>query len=710
MELVDRIPLVYRNKQPDAKGSAHSAQLVSGTRSSRDEAIRRLECDPKAKIVEVNALESTLFYYERGIQAKAAIRESLASASTAQIESFLKTLKVVEDRTEEYRKQGEVPSSYSQTPQRLVPVRAARFHNRAKEKETLGRFLESKLHKNILLLHGPPGIGKKELLGEVQRLSPDSQAWIRFRCTAESRLAETFAQLMVQLDRPGDVPDELNRHLYQSIFDAIVAQGMRVVVFEDAHRLPISSDNQDHIAFLDFLAYICSDEFRCGVRVIFVSNWRGHLHFSGSHRMETLPLEGLEREYVVEILQEHLVVNASRYRRPTIDELSTVASKLHGDPYFARIASVVLEECPASEVIEKLYSRIETREFVIGRLLGRIQLSEKEQRFLEFASILRLPVTSEAFSRFAGPVTTSLLQDLRNRFLLVSDGRTFKLHPVLSEFFASSIQNADHIRRFHTIAFENYDSISRRRTLTVEERIEYVYHGVSCGKYLDQGVLQMFAGSVRSALMEGVKNRDWAAVENAAGQLLLIWPNEPSAQVGMALAFEATGRAERAEQYSASLSHVTAESLWLGIEFVKNRMRRRDFDGAERGLAVLSHKFGSDLKVAIVQAQMAARRGETEKAVELCDTVLTNRSTRDAEAFLAGLILRDGNRLDILVNNIGTARLSDMRNSGLLSSSFHEKLYNRGSGHTTPVAPADPLRHRAFLASAPAAGAPLDAR
>ena len=46
----------------------------------------------------------------------------------------------------------------------------------------------------------------------------------------------------------------------------------------------------------------------------------------------------------------------------------------------------------------------------------------------------------------------------------------------------------------------------------------------------------------------------------------------------------------------------------------------------------------------------------------------------------------------------------------LLVSSFHEKLYNRGSGHTTPVAPAAPPRHRAFLATAPAAGAPFDAR
>ena len=46
----------------------------------------------------------------------------------------------------------------------------------------------------------------------------------------------------------------------------------------------------------------------------------------------------------------------------------------------------------------------------------------------------------------------------------------------------------------------------------------------------------------------------------------------------------------------------------------------------------------------------------------------------------------------------------------LLISSFHEKLYNRCSAHSTPVAPAAPLRHRAFLASAPAAGVPLDPR
>ena len=45
-----------------------------------------------------------------------------------------------------------------------------------------------------------------------------------------------------------------------------------------------------------------------------------------------------------------------------------------------------------------------------------------------------------------------------------------------------------------------------------------------------------------------------------------------------------------------------------------------------------------------------------------------------------------------------------------LDSSFHEKPYNRCSALTTPVALAAPPRHRAFLAAAPSAGAPPDAR
>jgi hypothetical protein len=45
-----------------------------------------------------------------------------------------------------------------------------------------------------------------------------------------------------------------------------------------------------------------------------------------------------------------------------------------------------------------------------------------------------------------------------------------------------------------------------------------------------------------------------------------------------------------------------------------------------------------------------------------------------------------------------------------LNSSFLEEMHNRGLMRTAAVAAAAPQRHRAFLAAAPDAGAPRDAR
>src|SRR5437588_1458493 len=50
------------------------------------------------------------------------------------------------------------------------------------------------------------------------------------------------------------------------------------------------------------------------------------------------------------------------------------------------------------------------------------------------------------------------------------------------------------------------------------------------------------------------------------------------------------------------------------------------------------------------------------------------------------------------------------RTDGQLDSIFLEKMHNRGLMRTAAVAAAAPPRHRAFLAAAPAAGAPRDAR
>ncbi len=388
--------------------------------------------------------------------------------------------------------------------------------------------------------------------------------------------------------------------------------------------------------------------------------------------METVRVEGMEREYVIEMLQEHLVEHASRFGIPSVDEMGIIASRLHGHPYITKLASVVLEESPACEVIEKLYSRVETRPFVIGRLLGRIHLSDREQKFLEFASVLRVSVPSEAFAFMGGASSHSLLQELLDRFLLVSESGNYRLHPVLTEFFSTGLQDSEHLRRLHKQAYDYFNKLLRHRSLTVDERVEYVFHGVSCGESIDLRFMQAFAGAVRSALFEGVRNRDWVAVENASTQLLAVWPYEPIGHMGMAIALEGSRRGHEAEPYLASLDQVTRETLWLGIEFVKSRIRRRDFQGAERTLAAISQRYSDVPQVILTQAQLYERQGETDEAIQACEHVLSAKGVREQEAFHTGLILRDANRLDVLVQFVDTVYQVPLKNTGLI------RLYGLG--------------------------------
>ena len=110
----------------------------------------------------------------------------------------------------------------------------------------------------------------------------------------------------------------------------------------------------------------------------------------------------------------------------------------------------------------------------------------------------------------------------------------------------------------------------------------------------------------------------------------------------------------------------SADNLWFAIEFVKNRIRRRDFDGAERTLATISQRYSGLPQVILAEAQLYERRGETDKAVDACEKVLLSEAVTEHEAFLAGLILRDANRLDILAERVEPMYADGVRNDGLL--------------------------------------------
>jgi hypothetical protein len=169
------------------------------------------------------------------------------------------------------------------------------------------------------------------------------------------------------------------------------------------------------------------------------------------------------------LLQELAATVSSKYPPPTVAELEIIASKTHGHPFVGQLAIGALENSPPSEVIEKLHQRDEVRRFVINKLLGRASLSQTESRFLQLASVFRIPVLGSAFSGVAGAQTNAIIAELVNRFLLSAEGDRYKLHLLICEYFKSQVASVEDTRSLHQQAHTYLKNLQRVRALTQNE-------------------------------------------------------------------------------------------------------------------------------------------------------------------------------------------------------------------------------------------------
>jgi hypothetical protein len=484
--------------------------------------------------------------------------------------------------------------------------------------------LDGASDKRIVLLQGPAGIGKAALLADVQRTDAYRNEWLRFRCVPDATLDETLGQLLVRLGNQITDPPSLDSQTYDRICNQISHNSHRVVVLEDAHHLPIFADRTHHASLLEFLGFFCRSRCTPTPRLILVSERRGQFQFAGSHLLEPMYLEGLDKPSMLTLLQDLISFHSSRYPPPTIDELDEIAEKTRGHPFLGYIATTILESCPAAEVVETLHRREEVRSFVQNRLLGRLTLSSIEERFLTLASTFRIPVMLDAFSSVTGAQTEGMVRDLVNRLLIHHDRDVYQLHPVVAEHFRNRISDTSEFQQYHRYAYEYYKRLSHRRSLSLDERMETVYHAVRCGGEIDIGALRLFAGPIRTALFEALREKDWTKANNASDRILDILSDDSVVRVAKAVALDAMGESVEATNYFDSVRNLDRQHVWLAIQFVKSNIRRRDYERAEEVLQELEHRFGAQPQIQLAWAQLFERRGLTERALEKCQLVLND--------------------------------------------------------------------------------------
>ncbi|MHB8718478.1 MAG: hypothetical protein ACYDAC_06265 [Candidatus Dormibacteria bacterium] len=312
------------------------------------------------------------------------------------------------------------------TAREQLPL-AASFVGRRAELEEAAQQLR---HHGILLLGGPPGIGKTALAAQVVAIESNrfSTAWHRFRRGLSDSPASVLLSLAGALTTSGD--DRLERHMAQAqgrglwLHSAVdlakrcLGETPWLLWFDDTD---VIVENEPVCGLLQLLFEECAD-----VRVLLT----GRAELWRLRDVRSLLLSGLCREDVVGLIGSLGVADLGD---TAIDRLIDATG---GSPQLLRLAANVLAHAPRPDVtVAALVDEPDVSGFLLHHVFSRLR--EDEVGILGGASLLRSAVTAGFLARAFGDLSDSVpdaLVRLSQQFLLAGAEGGLRLHSSLRQF------------------------------------------------------------------------------------------------------------------------------------------------------------------------------------------------------------------------------------------------------------------------------------
>jgi tetratricopeptide (TPR) repeat protein/Cdc6-like AAA superfamily ATPase len=460
------------------------------------------------------------------------------------------------------------------------------FYDREAVMDDVRRFVESS-EKTCLILAGMRGIGKTSAAKEVfKKVLPPTwkNVWVSLTEGASHERLLSEIAYRCRIRPPAELQSEAAQvEIVQNLL-LYLSQTPRVaLVLDDLQYLADPSGDFSDGRVGSFLSELIKRIGASRNKLLLITTNPPRFDGSLASHIEVSYLKGLEKKYAENLLSFWFHFEREDLQGQPVEFPENLFRVLNGHPLGLRIAAKMWAENPLDQGDLSMFKRL--RETVVNYVLDRVTFSPREQDFLRFASVFRLPIGRELFLRWRKDEAAFLIDSLVGKSFLETDNEKYQLHPMIREHFYNSTQ-ASALQPFHRLAgsyfLENYSRSKSAGTDPDPEMLgEAVHHYLAAGDREKVRSFSLYRSELKPIALNHYRKSEYDRAFKDYSLLVQLDDTDIEAHFHLALIYGRRKEWDHAEHHFGRAITINPKAYWVYQGYAHLKLQAGHIDEAE---------------------------------------------------------------------------------------------------------------------------------
>jgi len=539
------------------------------------------------------------------------------------------------------------------------------FYNRESSLDGVRSFVQSGA-SSCLVIAGMRGIGKTSMAKEVlKKVLPPTwkNAWVQLtEGTSYPRfLAEVAYRCGIRT--PSDLTDS-PAALLATCQDVLLylSRTPRVALIIDDLQFVLEPNGE--FAEVNIGKFVSEAITKCARgrnKIVLITTVVPKISDTPPASRETIFLKGLEKKHAETLLSFWFHFEREDLRGQPIDFPDSLFNVLNGHPLGLRIGAKMWAENPFGEADLSIFKRL--RETVVGYILDRVNLSPREEEFIRFASVFRLPVSRDVFLLWKKDEANFLMDSFIGRSFLESEGDKFSLHPLIREHFYNSAPSAV-VQPYHKMAGQYFlDEYSKVKSAGLDPNPELlgesIYHFLSSGERAKARSLGLYKNEIKPVALNHYRKGEYGTALKDYLLVIQLDPNDLDAHFHLALIYARGGKWDDAELHYGTATKLNPRAYWVYQGYAHQKLNAGRIAEALR-LLELSQQIKQDHSPTLVDlARICDKQGHAVDAEDYFRLAIEADENNGFAYFAyARFLLNEGRYEEGLQNALGAVEIN----------------------------------------------------